>query len=539
MKLAHQPKRWLRGAARWGLALSMSAPSGICLAEPPPGAYGPAADVQTLPRATPVPAQPGTRIPALATIGFADNQQPQPILINLPTALRLANASNPTIALAQARVQEAYARLQEARVMWLPDLAAGPAYVRHDGLLQTSTGNVLSVNKWNFFTGGQAELAVDTSQAFFGPLVARQLVQAQAAGARATQFQIQLDVANAYLDLLHAYGALAINRETLSKTEDMYERARTVDRAGVAMYTSDLPRAAAAVEFRRQQRMQAQAQVVTASSHLIRLLFLDPTVDLQPADLTVLPIELVPADMAVGQLVSLGLMNRPEMAQSRFLVGAADAQYRQTRLAPLLPRLDVSYSAGEFGGGIDDSTMRWGGRGDATAQATWQLHNFGLGDLARVRAQRAVTNQAMAHVLEIQAEVGDEVAGAAKTVGVIHQQLQDDENGVRQAEEMWTRLEKADFGVANNKVGHLEVLQPLTAIDQLQLARTAYLDDVIAYDRAQFQLYWAMGQPPICSLPSATAIPTQLPVRPTAAQMARPEHGRPSEPLPPPRKVSP
>jgi outer membrane protein TolC len=207
-------------------------------------------------------------------------------------------------------------------------------------------------------------------------------------------------------------------------------------------------------------------------------------------------------------------------------------------LSPLLPRLDVTYSSGLFGGGLDDSTIRWGGRGDATAEATWVLHNFGLGDIARVRVQRAVTNQAMAHVLEIQAQIGQEVASAAKSVGTISRQLSDDQDGVRQAEEMWLRLERAEFGVANGRVGHLEVLEPLTALDQLQLARTAYLDDVIAYDRAEFQLYWALGKPPLCALPQATALPTQTPVRPSEAEMAKPHASPVSQPLPQPRPLS-
>jgi hypothetical protein len=50
----------------------------------------------------------------------------------------------------------------------------------------------------------------------------------------------------------------------------------------------------------------------------------------------------------------------------------------------------------------------------------------------------------------------------------------------------------------------IEVLQPIQAMAQ---ARADYLDAVLAYNRAQFRLYRALGQP--ASLPS--------PPRPTAA----------------------
>src|SRR5207244_13039362 len=64
---------------------------------------------------------------------------------------------------------------------FLPNLQTGPAYVRHDGLLQNSSGLVFPVSKWNFFEGGGAVLSVETSEALFAPLVARRLVEAQTA----------------------------------------------------------------------------------------------------------------------------------------------------------------------------------------------------------------------------------------------------------------------------------------------------------------------------------------------------------------------
>src|SRR5262245_9398200 len=81
--------------------------------------------------------------------------------IDLPTALRLADANNPTVALARERINEAYAFLRHAQVLMLPNLQTGPAYLRHDGLLQNSTGLVFSTSKWNFFEVGGASLFVE------------------------------------------------------------------------------------------------------------------------------------------------------------------------------------------------------------------------------------------------------------------------------------------------------------------------------------------------------------------------------------------
>ena len=47
--------------------------------------------------------------------------------------------------------------------------------------------------------------------------------------------------------------------------------------------------------------------------------------------------------------------------------------------------------------------------GSGTAQAVWQLHNLGFGDLAQARLRRSQYNQANYHVLEVQAQVAAEI----------------------------------------------------------------------------------------------------------------------------------
>src|SRR5581483_9997200 len=111
-------------------------------------------------------------------------------------------------------------------------------------------------------------------------------------------------------------------------------------------------------------------------------------------DQTVVPIALVPMDKSLMDLVATGLMNRPELAQSRALVQASLARLRQAQCNPLIPRLDVGYTSGEFGGGINDTMDHFGSRGDGFAQFTWIARNFGAGDLTEAQARRSELNQA-------------------------------------------------------------------------------------------------------------------------------------------------
>jgi outer membrane protein TolC len=57
-------------------------------------------------------------------------------------------------------------------------------------------------------------------------------------------------------------------------------------------------------------------------------------------------------------------------------------------------------------------------------------------------------------------------------------------------------------------------LELLWAERDLDQARRQYLTEVIEYNRAQFQLYWALGQPPMESLAQSTSVPVKTPVLP-------------------------
>lgn len=433
--------------------------------------------------------------------------------IDLPTALRLANASNPTIALARERINESYARLRQAEVLWLPNLQAGPAYQRHDGRIQNSRGEVFTIDKSNFFIGGGASLRLETVDALFGPLLARRLTEAQVAATRAVTDDVQLEVALTYLDLLRVYGALAINADTLARAEELLRRSSAADKQGLSRSKADITRAGTEASLRREERIDLEGEAAAVAARLAQLLLLEPTVDLRPADATIAPITLVSEELRLDELVATGLMNRPELAESRALVGAAMTRWRQARLNPLLPRLELTYFAGEFGGGVNDTLEHFGGRGDGTAAAVWELHNLGAGDIARARERRAQYNEANFHVLEVQARVAAEVTAAAKLARSRKRALRDAQEAVTQALETWRRLEIGSFGMNNPKEQNLlNTLEPLVAEQALAQARIQYLIQVIEYNREQFRLYKALGQPPLSALPTARPLPVDVPL---------------------------
>ena len=133
----------------------------------------------------------------------------QPLPINLATALYLSNARPLVIASARASVEEAAAQLQNAKVLWLPDLNAGTGYYRHDGTDQSTDGTIILDDKQAFAAGGGVTLNFGVTDAIFKPLAARQVLAAREWDLQTARNDAMLAVPQAYFDVQQAHGNLA------------------------------------------------------------------------------------------------------------------------------------------------------------------------------------------------------------------------------------------------------------------------------------------------------------------------------------------
>jgi outer membrane protein TolC len=362
---------------------------------------------------------------------------------------------------------------------------------------------------------------VDTGEGLFAPLIARRLAEAQAANSRAVNNTIQLDVAAAYLDLLQTYGQLAVTTDALNRDREMLRVSRDVSGAGLAKTGAEINRARAEVQLRIQERIALKGQVRVASSRLARLLILRPTVGLLPAEPAIVPVVLVPEDTPAHDLVAVGLSTRPELAEGRSLIAAGEARLRQSKLSPLLPRLEVSYNAGTFGGGQDAFVGTFHGRGDGAAGLVWDLRNLGFGNVAQNRVNRIQVGEANLHVAEVQAQVADEVNVAVQIARARREVLDSAQEAIRQGEETFRKLDLLSRNPAPDRL--FSTLESVIAIQTMAQARVQYLNAVIDYNRAQFQLFTAMGRPSMEALPNATPTPVEVPVVPPPYQPPPPK----------------
>jgi len=240
---------------------------------------------------------------------------------------------------------------------------------------------------------------------------------------------------------------------------------------------------------------------------------LNPGAVVVPIEPPQLQVTLIPPGRAVDDLIPVGLLNRPELASQKALVQATLERLRQERLRPLLPSVVLAggsgpggaFTGGVFEGSPNNDPYVGGGRFDVELGVVWTLDNMGAGNRALVRERSAQQQRALLGLFDTQDRVAEEVVQA-------HAQL---EAAAVQVGEAETEVREANITLAGTRIGLRNPLGPgrplvnrpqeaVAALQQLDRAYDTYFTAVNSYNRAQFQLYRAIGYPArtlICDRP--------------------------------------
>jgi outer membrane protein TolC len=446
-----------------------------------------------------------TATPSVAVNPPAPLDTDRPLPITLATALQLASARPVDIAVARERVRVAAAQLDRARVLWLPTIYVGADYARHDGRLQDSPGNILDTSRQSLMLGAGPVAVFALADACFAPLAARQVVAARQAGVQAAANDSLLAVAEAYFTVQQARGELAGAEDAARRAAELVRRVEHLAEGLAAPVEAN--RARTELARRRQAVQAARERWRTASADLTRLLRLDAAALVEPQEPPHLQVTLVPLDRTVDELIPIGLTYRPELAAQQALVRAALARLRQERLRPLVPSILLRGNAtnpagnlagGVFGGGLNDSMNNFGARGDFDVQVLWEFQNLGFGNHARVAEQRAEHRLAVLESFRLQDQVAAEVARAHAQARSAAARLADAEAGLKEAV---ATAKKSFEGLGETRrAGNLIVLlvrpqEAVAAVQSLSLTYADYYGALADYNRAQFRLYRALGQP--------------------------------------------
>jgi outer membrane protein TolC len=445
--------------------------------------------------------------------------------IDLETALGLAGADNPTIAIAAEAVRASRARLLEAQTLLLPTLDAGASVDAHDGNLLSARGIVRDINRESVYAGAGASavgagtvtipgarITAQVADAVFEPQVARQLVASRSADSAATRNVVLLDVAIAYLELAGAEASLTAVRQSLGEIGEVARLTANFAKPGVGQgRAGDAERADSEKQVVTAQEQRVEEAVAVASAELARLLSADPAVRLHTPDGPLPLVQLVDPSADLDSLVQIAERNRPEVAARSADVGLFAARLRQEKVRPFVPFLSIGFSAGTFGGGGTGTDPRFGnfnGRTDFDALAVWSLDNLGFGNLAVQKRVRAQLGEAEAERARAIYQVRREVVEPFAQTQSARLQVEAATRRVRTAEEGY----RLDLRRTRNLEGRpIEVLNSATLLNS---ARQDLIRAIVDYDEAQFRLFWALGRPMPLAPSGAAALPIGTSVSP-------------------------
>lgn len=438
--------------------------------------------------------------------------QPEPIVgqeidepcsfeIDLPTALRLADAANLQVAFAREQINLALANVDAANALWLPSLRGGVNYNRHEGAIQDVRGVQFNTSRGAFYAGagaggfGAGSPAVPgiyanfhLVDALFQPLAAQQFAGAQNRAAVAATNDTLLQVTLAYFELLRSGEDVAIAAATRGDAQLLADLTTAYAETGEGLQ-SDAHRAQAELAIRVNDVQRSVELQRVSSARLAQLLRLDPTVVLIPADPTVVPIEVVSPDQSVCELVATGLSQRPELAEHQLLVAEAVQRMRRERLAVYIPSIIMGASMGGMGAGVNGVLAPFHDRLDVDAIAYWEMRNLGFGEVAARRGAQSAVRARQVRQLAVMDQVAREVVEAHIQVQSRKRQMATAKLGIEAATA--SRLQNLER-IEQFKGLPIEVLQAIQALAQ---ARREYLRTVIEYNAAQFTLYRALGWP--------------------------------------------
>jgi outer membrane protein TolC len=444
----------------------------------------------------PAPLAPATMEPA-APLAPADGTYQYPL--DLSTALALVTGQNPEVGFAQWRIQEAYARLDQAQVLWLPTIQAGLNYGRHDGNLQNIEGHIRDVNRSSLNAGlGAGAVAAGTTtvpgisaqfhsvDAVFQPRIAERTAWARQHAADAVLQDRMLDAALAYLELLESAQNIAIAQEIVADTANLAHITDQFARTGQGLL-SDADRLQTELALRRNEAIRADERFAVASARLAEVLSLDANYRLTPCEVTVVPIDLVALESCRADLVASGLSYRPELKEARCLVDEACQRLKREKFAPLMPSVLLGMSYGGFGGGTGGTVARFNDRADFDALAYWQVRNLGFGERAQREAAGALIEQAKFTQIRLMDRIAREVVEAHTQVQHRRQQIDVAQAAVEAAQQSYER------NLARIREGQGLPIEALQSIQALALARREYLSAVMDYNESQFRLQRALG----------------------------------------------
>lgn len=424
----------------------------------------------------------------LSRAGADETNQLYPI--DLPTTLRLAGAQNLEIQIARQRLKEAEAERTSAVERFFPWIAPGITYHRRDGVAQAVPAGTISDAHFQSYSPGAALTAqMDLGDAIYKSLAAKQLVKASDQALETQRQDSILSAARAYFDLAKAKALVDVANEALKTSQEYEQELHEAVSAGIAFRGDELRIQTQTKQYQMSLRQAVEQQRV-AAVELARVLHLDSRVELTPQDTGLTRLGLFSPHASTEALLDQALHSRPELKESQAIISAARQTKNGAVYGPLIPSLYGQAFGGGLGGGPDNGPSNFGAEGDYLVGMSWRIGPGGLFDSGRVNASRARLQAAELGDTKLKDDITAQVISGLTRLQSLSDQIGLAETKLGFATEtLRVTHERKQFGVGI-------VLEDLQAQQDLDRARSDYVNVLAEYNKAQYVLSRAVGTVP-------------------------------------------
>jgi multidrug efflux system outer membrane protein len=389
----------------------------------------------------------------------------------LQNLIEKALEQNTDLRIAQLRVKEAEAVLQNARLSYLPSVSLNPegGISRYDGAT-AKTYNIGASASWEIDIFGKVTNAKRGAKA---------ALEGSRAYEQAVQTRLVATIANSYYTLLMLDKQLAVNARTLEMWEKSVKVLNALKQAGKANDAAVL---------------QAQANRMTLESSLLSIRqsihetenALSALLAIQPQSIErgTLDEQEFPEELSVGVPLQL-LANRPDIKQTEYNLAQAFYATNAARAA-FYPSITLSGTAGwtNNGGGVILNPGKW--LLGAIGTLTQPLFNRGT-NIANLKIAKAQQEEATLLFRQSLLDAGKEVNDALTAWQTARERVNIDKNQIKILQEV---VRKTEILMRNTPTTYLEVL---TAQQSLLAAELTETQDLFEEIQGVINLYHALG----------------------------------------------
>ncbi len=407
--------------------------------------------------------------------------------IDLPATLRLAGAQNLDIQIARERLKEAEAERTSALERFFPWVAPGVSYHRRDGVAQGVPSGIISdAHFQSYYPGATLSAQVDLGDAIYKSLAAKQLVKASDQALETQRQDTILNAAQGYFDLAKAKALVEVITDALKTSQDYQQQLHEAVASGIAFKGDELRVQTQTKNYQIALRQGVEQQRVVAVN-LARILHLDSRVELVPQDAGLTRLTLIEPGTAMDTLVERALRSRPELKESQALILAARESKKGAVYGPLIPSIGAQVFGGGLGGGPDGGPSNFGAEGDYLVGLSWRIGPGGLFDSGRVRASKARLAATEFGKAKLKDDITSQVvAGLTRLQSLSEQIVLAEGNLASASETLRLTRERKQFGVG-------VVLEDIQAEQELERARSQYVNALAEFNKAQYGLSRAVG----------------------------------------------